>query len=306
VFYTNGPWVGLPQTTIDVRRCVTNTFAYDDFRRVATSTTAGALTAQSLVTTFQYDSGGLVTNYTQSSGVNPQTSVVRAFDGYGQMTNEQISIAGALQNSFAQIWDAGGRRQTLQSPTAQFNYAYRADGLMTGVSAFGYTCNYSYCNNGILKGRSNPWRTWTVNSFDGEGRPLQETSTAGAAFLISQIVSLTGGINQYFPIVLGETLSYRPDSTLASHAATRSGTGAWSDSRAYQYNVRGQLTNEPVAGGAGAMEQRQQRLLVCGGGRAGHGRFHGAVRNSSGDAGRTRSGGGRAERICGDCSWWAG
>ncbi|HVU09418.1 MAG TPA: HYD1 signature containing ADP-ribosyltransferase family protein [Verrucomicrobiae bacterium] len=228
IFYTSGPMAGLLQSATDLGRSVTVAFTYDDFRRVSASSAIGLQPAQTLATTYQYDSGGWITNYIQTSGVNPTTSVNRFFDGYGQITNEQIYIGGVLQNSFAQNWDAAGRRSLLQSPTAAFNYAYRADGLMSGVTAFGSIYSFSYTNNGLLIARSNPWRTLTVNSRDGQGRLLEQTATVGSGN----------------PLV--ENLTWRPDSTLNSYAATRTGTESWNDNRTYQYNSRGQLTKEPI------------------------------------------------------------
>ena len=228
IFSASGTTAGLLQTAIDLGRSVTNSFTYDAFQRVSVNAATGLQPAQALTTTYQYDNGGTVTNYTQTSGVNPTTSINRFFDGYGQLTNEQIYIGGTLQNSFAQNWDAAGRRSLLQSPTAAFNYTYRVDGLMGGITAFSSTYNFGYTNNGLLVSRSNPWRTLTINSRDGQGRVSQQTATVGSGN----------------PLV--ENMTWRPDSTLNSYAATRIGTESWNDSRTYQYNVRGQLTNEPI------------------------------------------------------------
>ena len=228
LFNSTGPNIGLLQSTIDLGRLVTNTFAYDAFRRTTTVTATGHQTWQALTTTYQYDNGGLTTNYTQTSGINPTTSVSRSFDGYGQMINEQVAIGGTVQNSFAQNWDAGGRRSTLQSPTAAFNYGYRADGLMTSVLAFGSAYNFSYNDSGVLISRLNSGRTLAVDSLDGRGRVLQQITVVGSGS----------------PLI--ENLTWRPDSTLNSYAATRTGTESWNDSRTYQYNVRGQLTSEPI------------------------------------------------------------
>jgi RHS repeat-associated protein len=228
VFYASGPLAGLLQSATDLGRSVTTTFAYDGFRRVATSSATGPQPAQALATTYQYDSGGLVTNYTQTSGVNPTTSVNRFYDGYNQLTNEQIYINGVLQSSFAQNWDAAGHRSMLQAPTAQFDYTHRVDGLMSGITTFGNTYGFIYTNNGLLVGRSNPWRTLAVNSRDGQGRLTQQTDIVGSGD----------------PLV--ETLAWLPDSTLGAYTATRSGTESWNDSRNYQYNLRGQLTSESL------------------------------------------------------------
>jgi len=224
---TAGPLAGLPQTAVDLGRLVTNTFVYDAFRRVATNSAAGTQPEHTLLTAFQFDTRGLVTNYFQSSGVNPSTSVTRRYDSYGQVTNEQVAIPGVMTNTFTQKWNAGGLRSVLQSPTAEFDYNYRVDGLMSDVTAFVSTCSFTYGNNGLLTSRSNPWRTVTVNQRDGRGRLSQQTA------------SVSGN-----PFV--ETLTWRADSTLNSYAATRTGTGSWNDSRVFQYNSRNQLTNEPV------------------------------------------------------------
>jgi RHS repeat-associated protein len=228
LYYTTGPLAGLLQTAVDLGRSVTNTFVYDAYRRVVTNSAAGTLPEHTLVTTFQFDARGLATNCVQTSGVNPSTMVSRRFDAYGQVTNEQVAVLGIITNSLTQQWNAAGRRAALLSPSAEFDYTYRVDGLMTGVTAFGSTCNFAYGNNGLLSSRSNPWRTLTVNQRDGQGRLLQQTATVG-------------GNN-----ALVETLTWRPDSTLSSYAGTRTGAGSWNDSRGFQYNTRSQLTSEPV------------------------------------------------------------
>ena len=228
VFYATGPLAGLLQSATDIGRSVTTSFVYDGFRRLATSSATGTQPAQTLATTYQYNGDSAVTNYTQTSGVNPTTSINRFYDGYGQLTNEQIYLGGALQSSFAQNWDAAGRRSVLQSPTAQFDYTYRVDGLMSGITAFGNAYSFAYDGNGMLLSRSNPWRTWAVNARDGQGRATRQTATVGSGN----------------PLV--ETLGWLPDSTLGSYAATRTGTESWNDSRNYQYNLRGQLTSESL------------------------------------------------------------
>jgi RHS repeat-associated protein len=228
VFYTSGPLAGLLQSATDLGRSVTTTFAYDGFRRLATSSATGPQPAQALATMYQYDSGGLVTNYTQTSGVNPATSVNRFYDGYNQLTNEQIYINGVLQSSFAQNWDAAGHRSMLQAPTAQFDYTHRVDGLMSSVTAFGNIYNYLYADDGLLIYRSNPWRTVSGILRDHQGRVTQQFDIVGSGD------------------PLAETLAWLPDSTLGAYTATRSGTESWNDSHNYQYNLRGQLTSESL------------------------------------------------------------
>ncbi len=201
---------------------------YDAYRRAATNSATGVLPEHALVTAFQRDARGLVTNYVQASGVSPSTCVSRRFDGYGQVTNEQVAILGQITNTFTQTWDAAGLRAALVSPTAEFDYSYRVDGLMTGVSAFGAFYWFGYGDNGLLSGRGSLWRQVTVDRRDGQGRLLQQTAKGGGT------------------TALVETLSWRANSTLGSYTATRSGAGGWNDNRVFQYNARNQLINEPV------------------------------------------------------------
>jgi len=100
--------------------------------------------------------------------------------------------------------------------------------VVLGITAFGSTRNFTFGTNGLLASRSNPWRTFTIGQRDGRGRVLFQTNVvAGANALI-------------------ENLTWRTNSTIGSYAATRTGSGAWNDSRAFGYNTRGQVTNEPV------------------------------------------------------------
>jgi YD repeat-containing protein len=229
ILYGPGLFAGLPQQTVDVGRHVTNTFTYDSFGRVSANAAAGGLDhpEQALVTTFQYDRQGLITNYTQTSGVNPTTSVIRYYDGYKQLTNEQVAILGISTNTVTERWTAAGRRAVLKTGLAEFDYTYRADGTLTNLTAFTNAYCYNYGSNGLLISRSNSWRTQNITQRDGRGRVTQENDKS---FLGTQ--------------VFGEALSWLPDSTLSSYQATRTGTGFWNSTNVYQYNTRGQLTNE--------------------------------------------------------------
>lgn len=229
VYYTSGLLAGLLQNSVDLGRSVTNTLVYDAYRRPVTNSVAGPLPAHTLVTSLQFDSRGLMTNYLQSSAVNPSTLISRRYDAYGQVTNEQAAILGVVTNSFTQKWNAAGQRAMLGSATAQFDYAYRADGLMKNVTAFGSTCVFTYGNNGLLQVRANPWRNVYQTSRDGRGR------------LLTQVA-----VDSDFNPVLEETFGWSANSTLGSYVADRTGTSSWDDSRVFKYNSRNQLTNEPV------------------------------------------------------------
>ena len=162
------------------------------------------------------------------------SSATRLFDGYSQLTNEQVAILGQTTNGSTQRWNAAGRRAALISGNAEFDYSYRVDGLMSGITAFGSTCNFTFGNNGLLASRGNPWRTLTIGQRDGQGRVLSQTNVvAGANTLV-------------------ENLTWRANSTIASYGATRNGTGAWNENRGFGYNTRGQVTNEPVGLGTGS------------------------------------------------------
>lgn len=240
-YYTTGPAVGRLQSKYDAGRGVTSAAGYDAYLRLATNTVAGSLPDQNQTLIYQYDRRGLVTGVAQSSGVSPVTTaeVQRAYDGYGQLTEEAVLINGAVQSDFTQNWGATGYRSQLTQTGAGSGgliaYSNRADGLLANVLQGGQNYTFGYGDNGLLKSRINPWRTLAVGQRDGEGRLLQMTNTLGGSS------------------ALVEALSWQADSKLSGYTATRSGTGAWNDSRNYLYNARNQLTNEPVSVSTGVM-----------------------------------------------------
>lgn len=233
-YFTSGPNVGLLQTKLDKGRSVTNTLGYDTYLRVATNAFTGSLTDQNVALNYQYDRRSLLTNLTQSAGTTTvtTTAVQRTLDGYGQISEEKVVLNGAVTSDFVQNWDAAARRSLLWqfgtgSPGA-ISYSYQANGLLAEVYQGGQTYDFLYGDNGLLTWRVNSWRNLSVDQRDGQGRALQQTTTVGSSS------------------ALVENTTWRADSTLNSYAATRSGTGAWNDSRTYQYNSRNQLTAEPV------------------------------------------------------------
>jgi RHS repeat-associated protein len=222
---------GLLVSKVDLGRGVTQTFAYDSYLRMKTNVTSGAQTDQNLSISYQYDRRGLVTNVIQR-GATTTNVVARAFDTYQQITEELVSIDNRNLSDFHQNWDSASRRIELFQPNAgsagSISDAYRADGLMTNVIQGGFSFNFSYGNNGLLTSRANPWRSLVINSRDGQGRMLQETATVGVSN------------------VFQETMTWRPNSTLASYAATRIGVAAWNENNSFRYNIRNQVINEPV------------------------------------------------------------
>jgi RHS repeat-associated protein len=227
---TNSPHVGLLQTRTDIYRRVTNNLSYDGYLRLATNSATGLLPDQNLFCAYQYDLRGLATNIVQAGTTTNQ--VLRTFDAYGQITREQVWLSGAVQSDFSQTWNVAARRVQLAQAGAgsagTITFSNRADNVLTNIYQGGQNFRFNYGDSGLLVSRSNPWRILTIGQRDGQGRILSETNLVGSA---------TASV---------ETLAWRANSTLASYAATRSGTGAWNDSRAYQYDTRNRVTAEPI------------------------------------------------------------
>jgi RHS repeat-associated protein len=169
----------------------------------------------------------------------------RTYDGYGQLLTETVTAGGTTYANITQTWDAAGRRATLNDassslpalgssngPAPLFAYSHQADGLLTQVTANNQNYSFNYADNGLLTGRMNPFRSLSVDTRDAVGRILQQT----------QVVGLTPA--------LVEAMAWRGNSTLNSYTATRAGTGAWNESRAYTYDARGQLLSEGFTAGS--------------------------------------------------------
>ena len=240
-YYPSGiPAGGLLQTVTTPRDTITTT--YDDFLRPQIVTTAGVLAETNTTTTYTYDRRNLVTAINQSSVNNaagPATLVSRTFDGYGQLLTEVVTAGGSTYASVTQTWDAAGRRASLNEvgstlPAPLFAYQHRADGLLAQVTANSQNCTFAYADNGLLTGRVNPFRTLSVDMRDAAGRIQGQTQVAGGA------------------AALVEDIFWRANSTLDSYTATRSGAGAWNETRVYAYNDRGQLLTEGFSSAPGA------------------------------------------------------
>lgn len=235
-YYTSGSNIGLLQTLNDPRS-VTFTYSYDGFRRLASKVASGSLTAQNMTTAYQHDNRGNVTDISETTGGNPSTEVARAFDGYSQLTDEQVFIGGLLSHEVSQKWDAAGRRKEMTGAPSfpegagsgrDITYGYRADGLMTSLNPGGTGYSFGYGDNGLLTSRSNPFRTETVSSRDGMGRILSVGQTVSS---VSQ---------------LQESLTWRPDGKLTAYSGAEP---SFTDARTYTYNYSqmNRLTNETLA-----------------------------------------------------------
>jgi RHS repeat-associated protein len=219
-YYSSGsPFIGKLKTITDGRG-TTRTNSYDDFLRLASVASTGSSGPQQTLTTYQYDLRNLLTSVSQSfnnSTNGPATTISRGFDSYGRAAYENISVASNAFTGVSQTWDLAGRRSSLSlSSGLGLGFYYRADDLMTAAdgSLFGYA------NNGLLIGRTNSSRSYTVNQRDGVGRVLQATTSAGI------LTPLT------------ENLSWLNNGQLNSYVATRSGDSTMTtDTRNYTYST---------------------------------------------------------------------
>ena len=215
-YFTSGPNIGLLRQITDARGLL-HTNAYDAWLRVTARNVVGPKPEQNVATSFAYDKLGRPISISQTTLGRPSTALARAYDGYGQVVDEQVSINGAVVSRFAQKWDAAGRRTRLQSGDLsqwRFDFAHRADGVLTSVASGGYGFNFAYGDHGLLDSRANPWRTTTVTQRDGLGRVRQTTTP------------LPGG-------ALGEAFEWGSDGRLADYAAVRPG---FTDARNFSYN----------------------------------------------------------------------
>lgn len=178
----SGPFAGLLNTAADSRG-VTQTNSYDDYLRVVGVGTSGSLAAQQMSCAWQYDVRGFVTNITQSfanTNTGPTTIIGRQFDAYGQILSESDSLGTTI----SQGWDAAGRR--IQSGGQLFQY--QADGRIIGVNG----STFGFGDDGLLTGRTNSSRAVVVNSRDGEGKLLRQTTTANSSTVLTENWSWTG------------------------------------------------------------------------------------------------------------------
>jgi len=225
-YYPSGsPFAGRLQTITDGRG-TSRTNSYDDFLRLASLTTGGSQLQQQTTTTYQYDHRDLLTGLVQSfssTNAGPSTAISRSFDSYGQLVSESASASSGGGFNAGQNWDAVGRRSLLSLPDQlAIGFAYQADGLMTAAGGSGF----GYANNGLITGRTNTLRSYTINQRDGRGRILQTTTTVGSTTALS------------------ETMTWRNDGRLNSYTAVR---GDFTDSRNYTYSPWAQrLTQETL------------------------------------------------------------
>ncbi len=232
-YYPGGnAFAGLLQTKTDGRG-TSCAYTYDDRLRQSTMTYSGSLPEQNLTTTWQYDPRNFVTGITEqfaSTNTGPNTSISRSFDPYGQLSSESVN-AGSFSYGTSQSWDATGRRTQLGIGTGNYGFGWRADGNLISASDTTGSGAYAYDTAGILTSRTVGNRYTSINSRDGEGRPLSIATTVNT---LSQ---------------LAESLTWSGDGLLASHTLARAD---FMDSHAYAYaNSSRRLTQEQLNLNAG-------------------------------------------------------
>ena len=232
-YYSSGnAFAGLLQTKADGRG-VSCTYTYDDWLRQATMTYSGSLPEQNLTTTWQYEARGFVTSITEqfaSTNTGPNTTILRSYDPYGQLASESVN-AGSFSYGTSQSWDATGRRTQLGIGSGNYGFGWQADGNLISASDTTGSGAYAYDTAGILTSRTVGNRYTSINSRDGEGRPLSIATTVNT---LSQLT---------------ESLTWSGDGLLASHTLARAD---FTDSHAYAYaNSSRRLTQEQLNLNAG-------------------------------------------------------
>jgi len=235
-YYTSGAARGLPLAVTDPRG-LTNTTTYDVLRRATNVTAAGPQAEHNQSTTLTLDRLGRATRIAQTTTNLPSTQVDRTYDSYGQLSREQVTLAGALVSDFSQAWSAAGRRTQLAQAGAgtggTINYSHWADGLLMTVTNGTKGAFFNYDDAGRLNVRSNEWRAWLVTSRDARGRVRTNSVVVNGS------------------TVMTESLAWRANSTLDDYAVTRTGTGGWNENRDFIYDTRGHLTRETFQPNAG-------------------------------------------------------
>lgn len=256
-YYNSGKEKGMLQQFTDPRGLV-HSVTYDDWQRPAT-TTVGTVGNPTYVKRemLAYDVRGQVTQLRETTTA-AVTEVLSAYDGQGHLEYETTKLNGAVVTHLGNTYDGAGRRdgmardfESTLAVDGSWGFGYRADGLMTQVSFGGSAFNYTYGDNGLLKTRGNPFRTYTVPSSGGRDNRGR---------LLAAQTRLTGRSVD----VVAEAITWTVDSRQASYTATRltandgTGTATWQDARSYQYTAqRRQLVSESWVSGDGQVAKTQ-------------------------------------------------
>jgi RHS repeat-associated protein len=215
-YYSGGnQFVGLLQVKTDGRG-ISCTYTYDDWLRPTNMAYSGSLPEQNLTTTWQYEPRGFVTGITEqfaSTNTGQATSIQCSYDPYGQLATESVN-GGSFSYGASQNWDAAGRRSQLGIGSGGYGFGWQADGNLASVSDSTGGGIYNYDTSGLLTARTVGNRVTSINSRDGEGRPLSISTT------INTLSQLT------------ESLTWSGDGLLTADTLARAD---FTDSRAYSY-----------------------------------------------------------------------
>ncbi|MCX6958001.1 MAG: hypothetical protein NT164_05655 [Verrucomicrobiae bacterium] len=201
---------------------------YDAWMHPVTVSSSGStIPEQNQITSYSYDLQGLLTSVAQQYQ-NPSTGlstlVSRGYDTYGQLTSETTSLNGTNTAAWSQAWDGAGRRTALNwslddnEKGAQYVFSYNALGLMTGSQNSAGTCFYAYGDQGLLLSETTPAGSKNIER-DQQGRIIHQT----------------------LPEKSQESLSWRSDGKMSSYSIV----GSANETRNYDYDVLGHLTQEP-------------------------------------------------------------
>jgi RHS repeat-associated protein len=226
-FASGNAFAGLLQTNTDGRGVSCN-YSYDDWLRPTNMACTGALAEQNLTTTWQYEPRGFMTGITEqfaSTNTGPTTTLQRSYDPYGQLSSESVN-AGSFSYGSSQSFDAAGRRTQLGIGSGGYGFGWQADGNLVYAAESTGGGAYSFDTAGILTSRMVGNRYTSINSRDGEGRPLSITTTVNGATQLT------------------ESLSWLGDGLLTAHTL---GRPDFTDSRLYSYaNLSRRLTQEQL------------------------------------------------------------
>jgi len=228
-FASGTPFAGLLNTMTDGRGLV-STYGYDDRLRQTSISRTDSNYGQ-VNTAWSYDARGYATNITEQyttndlGNYNPKV-ITRAFDPYGQLSSETVSVGGSGFSSASQNWDAAGRRTGLSINDAVYGFSSRADGALIYASDPTGSGSYAYDTAGVLTNRAVGSRTTSITARDGEGRPSTIATAINGASLMTETLGWNGD-----GTLNADTL-YRPDFT---------------DSRIYTYaSLTRRLTQEQI------------------------------------------------------------
>lgn len=193
-YASNSIYAGLLQTLVD-GRLVTRTDTYDDWLRSTTNTYTGASNYHNLTTITRYDARGLATNISEnfaSTNTGNSVAIRRSYNAYRQLISEQLYTNNVVAYSANQAWDSAGRRFGLGYSGFAYNFAWRADGLLSAGLGLTGGGSYSYTDAGLLNNRSIGSRVMSFDSRDGTGRPLSIATTLEGTNTLLESFSWTG------------------------------------------------------------------------------------------------------------------